>query len=156
MEGKEQDNAGVIAPPPLIYLSGLLSGLWLQSKLPVPWLPRRLRTTLGGTLVGAAIILFAACLRLMRRANTNIAPTQPTTALIVEGPYQVTRNPIYLALTMFYTGVALLFNAFWSLLLLPLVIRIINFGVIDREERYLEHKFGDRYRQYKEKVARWF
>jgi protein-S-isoprenylcysteine O-methyltransferase Ste14 len=92
----------------------------------------------------------------MKQAGTNINPTQPTTALVTKGPYLISRNPLYLGLTMLYTGIALLSNLFWSILLLPVIVRIINEGVIAREERYLENKFGEQYKKYKERVPRWF
>jgi protein-S-isoprenylcysteine O-methyltransferase Ste14 len=155
---KEQipDRPGVIAPPPFIYLSGLLIGAGLQRQLPVPWLPRPLRNFLGSTLLGSAIFIIALAFRNMKHAGTNVNPTQPTTTLVTTGPYLFSRNPLYLGLTMLYTGLALLGNLFWAVLLLPVILRIINQGVIAREERYLENKFGEQYRQYKERVPRWF
>jgi protein-S-isoprenylcysteine O-methyltransferase Ste14 len=140
----------------LIYLAGLLIGARLQKQLPVPWLPHPLRNLLGGTLLGGAILIITTAFRKIKQAGTNVNPTQPTTALVTTGPYTITRNPLYLGLTMFYAGIALLGNLFWSLLLLPVVLRIINQGVIAREERYLENKFGEQYKQYKERVPRWF
>jgi protein-S-isoprenylcysteine O-methyltransferase Ste14 len=92
----------------------------------------------------------------MKQAGTNVNPMQPTTALITEGPYLISRNPLYLALTMLYTSIALLGNIFWAIPLLPLILRIMNQGVIAREEQYLESKFGEQYTQYKERVPRWF
>lgn len=156
LKERTQDHAGVQAPPPLIYLSGLFAGAWLQYKFPLSFLPRKFRTLSGGILIGSATLLLGTCLRIMRRAGTNVSPTQPTTELIVEGPYRATRNPIYLGLTMLYAGIALLINSLWAILLLPLILRIMNRGVIEREESYLEQKFGERYRQYKKQVARWF
>jgi protein-S-isoprenylcysteine O-methyltransferase Ste14 len=91
----------------------------------------------------------------MRRAGTNVNPTEPTTILVVEGPFKFTRNPLYLSLTLFYAGVAILMNALWAMLMLPAVLFLVNRGVIEREERYLERKFGEQYTQYKERVRRW-
>jgi protein-S-isoprenylcysteine O-methyltransferase Ste14 len=153
---KAEENAGVVAPPPLIYLGGLLAGLWLQAQLPMPFLPRRLRFKLGWPLVGLAVALLALCMRQMRQANTSISVTEPTTELVTEGPYRFSRNPIYIGLTFLYSGLALLFNSFWAVVLLPVILRIMNKGVIQREELYLEKKFGQRYQNYKAKVARWF
>ena len=102
-----------------------------------------------------AVTLARSALRTMRQAGTNINPTQPTTAIVVEGPFRLTRNPLYLSLTVFYAGIATLINAFWVLLLLPVVMLLINRGVIDREEQYLARKFGEQYLHYKEQVRRW-
>jgi protein-S-isoprenylcysteine O-methyltransferase Ste14 len=75
--------------------------------------------------------------------------------MVVEGPYRVTRNPIYLAFTLLYAGITVLVNALWAALLLPFVLAIMRRGVIDREERYLERRFGDDYLRYKARVRRW-
>ena len=77
------------------------------------------------------------------------------TALVINGPFQFTRNPLYLSLTLVYSGIALLVNAFWALLMLPFVLLVMRQGVIDREECYLERKFGEEYLRYKARVRRW-
>ena len=155
MKDSRKDNPGVIAPPPLIYTGAFLLSLFLHGRFPLPLVPNRAKTLLGATLIGSASIIVSICFLKMREAGTNIEPTQPTTALVTGGPYRFTRNPIYLALTLFYIGVAMLFNTLWAVLLLPVVLLIMNRGVIDREETYLTKKFGEQYLAYKEKVRRW-
>jgi protein-S-isoprenylcysteine O-methyltransferase Ste14 len=155
MKDNRKDNPGVIAPPPLIYTGAFLLSLFLHGRFPLPLVPSRTKTLLGATLIGSACIIVSVCFLKMRKAGTNIEPTQPTTALVTGGPYRFTRNPIYLALTLFYTGIATLFNTLWAILLLPVVLLIMNRGVIDREETYLTKKFGEQYLAYKEKVRRW-
>ena len=91
----------------------------------------------------------------MLRARTNIDPYKPATALVTGGPYRFTRNPIYVAMTLLYVGAALSFRIIPALILLPIALLLLQFGVIRREERYLEAKFGDRYRQYRSRVRRW-
>jgi protein-S-isoprenylcysteine O-methyltransferase Ste14 len=91
----------------------------------------------------------------MQRANTNIDPYKPVTTVVTEGPFRYTRNPIYLALALLSAGIAFIANTFWVLLLLPFALLLINFGVIEREERYLENKFGKQYLDYKARVRRW-
>ena len=91
----------------------------------------------------------------MKRAGTNIRPDQPTLAIVSDGPFRFTRNPLYLALTGLYAGIALLVNALWPLLLLAPVLAVLRWGVIAREERYLEAKFGEAYRAYRSRVRRW-
>jgi len=93
--------------------------------------------------------------RQMRRAETNVSPYKPATAIVTEGPYRFTRNPLYLSMTLLYGGVSALANALPPVLLLPLVLRLMQRGVIEREESYLERKFGDVYLEYKVKVPRW-
>ena len=155
MQTSEQDNAGVIAPPPFIYLGGLVLGLLLQGFLPLPLFWRKRRPLVGSALVGTALAIGYTAFRTMREAKTTPNPREPVTAIVTSGPFQFSRNPIYLAMAMLYSGIAILANALWPLLLLPIILRIINRGVIDREEAYLERKFGQQYLKYKQQVQRW-
>jgi len=74
---------------------------------------------------------------------------------VVTGPFRLSRNPLYLALTLMYVGLALLANALWVLVLLMPLLFMVHFGVVRREERYLERKFGDAYRAYRSRVRRY-
>ena len=94
-------------------------------------------------------------LRALSRAHTPVDPLKPTTALVTEGPFRYSRNPIYVALTLLYVGVALLINALGILLLVVPALVMLRYGVIAREEAYLTRKFGDAYRQYTAQVRRW-
>jgi protein-S-isoprenylcysteine O-methyltransferase Ste14 len=91
----------------------------------------------------------------MVRSGTNVIPNQPTLAIVTDGPFRYTRNPLYIGATLAYTGLALIFNSFWPLLLLPALLMVIHWGVVRREERYLEAKFGTLYLAYKDRVPRW-
>lgn len=148
------DRPDVVVPPPLIYFAGValgyLAGLWL----PVPWFARTIGHGIGYALVcvGLAIALWAASL--MLRAKTHINPHRSTTSLITSGPFAFSRNPLYVSLTLVYTGLAVA-HAPLALPLLPVVIVAMHWLVISREERYLEAKFGEVYREYKRNVRRW-
>ncbi len=141
----ERDNAGVVAPPLLIYLGPLVLGLLLNRKFPVPFLPRRMTRILGLSLLGGGALLGSWFFRTMRRADTAIDPRKPVSMLVVEGPFRYSRNPGYLSLAMIYTALASLANALWAILLLPAALIVIQRGVIEREERYLEHEFGEEF-----------
>jgi protein-S-isoprenylcysteine O-methyltransferase Ste14 len=76
------------------------------------------------------------------------------TAFISGGPYRISRNPIYVAFTLIYVGVALLCRAVWPFLFLPVVlVGIVR--QVQREEAYMERRFGHPYVSYKAKVRRW-
>ncbi len=153
-----QDNAGVVAPPPLIYAGGLALGLLLHRLLPIKLLthaPRVLTLVLGSISSGLALTIAILSFRQMRNANTHIDPTQPTNTIVTSGPFRFTRNPIYTSLTLLYIGVALIVNSLLTMLLLPIILVLMNVGVIAREERYLERKFGTQYLAYKQRVHRW-
>jgi len=149
------DNPGVITTPPYFYAGALVMGLLANRRLRLPLLPRRLARTLGllVTVGGFAVGLLG--LRELRRAGTNVDPYKPATIVVTGGPYRLTRNPMYLGFTLMYVGISALSNALPPLVLLPVVQQLMRRGVIEREERYLENKFGEEYLQYKVSVRRW-
>ncbi len=155
MQTTEHDNAGVIAPPPFIFAGALGLGLLLQGIVPLRFAPRRRRPFTGIFLAASGLMLGMMAFRTMRRAQTSPNPGKPVTTIVTTGPFQLSRNPIYLSMALLYSGIAVLRNALWPLLLLPVVLRIMNRGVIDREEAYLERKFGEQYLTYKQRVRRW-
>ncbi len=150
-----QDTPGIIAPPPLIYLGALAAGLLLDWRYPLAFLPGGLTLPLGALLVALGVLCALPAFLAMRRARTAVNPYQPTTALVTDGPYHYTRNPLYLALALVYAGIAALSNALWAIMLLPVALAVIHYGVIQREEKYLERKFGAEYLRYRSKVRRW-
>ncbi len=155
MSSDEQDKAGVVAPPPLIYLGPLIFGLLLNRRLPIPFLPRRMARSLGWSLLGSGVLLIGWFEWAMRQARTPANPYKPVSHMVTQGPFRYTRNPAYLSMTMIYAGIAGLANALWAILLLPVALLVIQRGVIEREERYLERKFGEEYLRYKARVRRW-
>jgi len=149
---QEKDNPGVIAPPPLIYLAGLATGFVLEQFWPIG-VGRSPAAGIIGIAFGAA--LMALGLREFKMAETDYLPYRPTVRIIQTGPFRFTRNPLYLAMTLIYAGIALAFGSLWAFLLLVPVLAVIHYGVIAREERYLERKFGEDYLTYKRAVRRW-
>ena len=150
------DNPGVIAPPPLIYGAALAGGLLVNRLYPAAFLPRKVSRALGTAMIAGGAVIGILGLREMRRSETNVDPYKPTTTIVERGPYRYTRNPLYVGMTMMYGGITALANALPAALLLPVVIAVMRLGVIEREERYLESKFGDEYLRYKARVRRWF
>jgi protein-S-isoprenylcysteine O-methyltransferase Ste14 len=154
-ERDNADNPGVIAPPPLIYAGALVAGLLANRRYHIPSLPRPVARTLGWPLVAGGLVVGLFGAREMRRAETNVDPYKPTTTVVTGGPFRFSRNPLYLSMTMIYCGISALANALPPVLLLPIVLRLMRGGVIEREERYLERKFGDEYMEYKVRAPRW-
>ena len=150
-----RDNAGVVAPPPLIYLVPLLVGLLLNRRMRAPFLPHGATRLVGLPLVVGGLSLGTWFLRTLRGAGTPADPREPVEVLVKDGPYRYSRNPGYLSMAIIYIGIASLANSLPSVLLLPLALRVIRRGVIEREERYLEHLFGEEYLAYKARVGRW-
>jgi protein-S-isoprenylcysteine O-methyltransferase Ste14 len=151
----DQDTAGVVAPPPLIFLAGLVVGFAIEALLPGVDLPALVEWGLGALLVVAGLGLLLSFNTLFSRRGTAVEPWKPTTAIVTDGPYRFTRNPAYLGMALTYVGIAVMSSALWVLLPLPVVLAVIDRGVIAREERYLEGKFGEEYLGYTRRVRRW-
>jgi protein-S-isoprenylcysteine O-methyltransferase Ste14 len=151
-------TAGVIARPPLLFLAALLLGLAVDQLLPLPLaIPKvdLVRWIVTGSLILIGLALAAAGIRNFSRAGTPVPTNEPTRALVTTGMHGWTRNPIYLGMFLVYGGIGVAARSPWTLLLaLPLAITI-RYGVVAREEAYLERRFGDAYRDYKRRVRRW-
>jgi protein-S-isoprenylcysteine O-methyltransferase Ste14 len=151
------DVAGVIALPPLIFLGFLAAAVVLETVVPLPVLGGYAlgRYLAGIALAACGFVMIAMGTRRFVAAGTNIPPSLPTTALVVDGIYRRTRNPLYLGTTLVYLGLSVAAGSLWAIGLVVPLLWVINVGVVVREERYLERKFGDAYRTYKARVRRW-
>jgi protein-S-isoprenylcysteine O-methyltransferase Ste14 len=110
--------------------------------------------------VGWALVLFFVgwngwSLRLFGRHETGLLPGQGSRVMIEEGPFRVSRNPLYVGLLALYLGLALLAPTLWGLVLFPAAVLLILWGAIHPEERYLHERFGTPYDDYKRRVRRW-
>ena len=151
------DVAGVIALPPLIFLRFLLAATVLEAFVPLPFLAAHAlaRYLASAALAAGGFVMIGMGTRRFVAAGTNIPPYLPTTALVVDGIYGRTRNPLYLGTTLVYLGLSVAAGSLWAIVLVVPLLWVINVGVVAREERYLERKFGDAYRAYKGRVRRW-
>ncbi|MGH9891800.1 MAG: methyltransferase family protein [bacterium] len=149
------DSPKVLVLPPLLYGAALGVGFLLQWIAGRPILSSNTRYWAGGVVLASGVLLAIWGRGVMERAGTNVNPTLPTTALVATGPFRFSRNPLYVALTLLYIGLALLTNALWVLVLIVPVLLVMHYGVVRREERYLEAKFGDAYRAYRSSVRRY-
>jgi protein-S-isoprenylcysteine O-methyltransferase Ste14 len=148
------DHPGVIARPPLLYGVAFVVVLALRWFWPLPIFDNSAGLWGGAALfvLGAGIAIWGR--RTLQAAGTNIDPTLPTTALVTSGPFRYSRNPLYLALTLAFLGLTLAINTWWGFVVLIPLLVVMDRGVIRREERYLEEKFGESYRHYRPEVRR--
>ena len=149
------DNPQVLILPPLLYGVALAAGLLMQWLAPRPILSSNAHYWAGGVLLASGVLLAIWGRRVMEQAGTNVNPTLPTSAVVATGPFRFSRNPLYVALTLIYVGLALLANALWVLVLIVPVLLVMHYGVVRREESYLETKFGHPYRAYRSRVRRY-
>ncbi len=150
------DTANVVIRPPIAWLVAVLTGLVLNWLLPLPFVPAMVPAGWLGALVFAlALALFVWAIATIIRAGSNVPSSRPTTTIVDSGPYRLTRNPIYLGMVLGLIGLAIALNSLWLLLTLVPFVLVIRYGVVAREEVYLERKFGDVYRHYQARVRRW-
>ena len=155
--GENTEPVRVLAPPPLVYLAFLAAGLglhylWINlTFFPQAWIGH----AAGWPVFALGFLLLLWSSRTFARRGENIRIEKPTNSLVTAGPFRFSRNPIYVGLTLVYIGLSLVFNSYWPLAFLLLVLVIMHFGVIQREEAYLEELFGPEYRDYQAKVRRW-
>ena len=157
-QGGDTAAAGVITRPPFLYLACLILGLVLDRMMRLPLtLPKTalVRWSAGGGLILLGVAIFAGGVRNFFRAATPVPSNQPVRALVTTGIHGWSRNPIYVGMFLLYAGIGLVARSAWVLILtLPLAITL-RYGVVAREEAYLERRFGDAYRDYKARVRRW-
>src|SRR4051794_10555989 len=159
MAEASRDALDVIVFPPLILLGVLLAAVALQWLIPlglltaVPFVPR---VGLAILLVACGLALSIAATRTFARIGTAVRPSRPSTVLATTGPFAWTRNPIYVAGYPIMFAIALIFGLDWIVPGMALAALILHHGVILREERYLEAKFGEAYRVYSARVPRYF
>lgn len=153
MADATDETLRVIAPPPLLFAAGLALAVLLDRVVPFPPAPRLPALALFLILSGLALLAWAFVS--FRRARTTVMPYGRATYLVPDGPYQYTRNPMYLGMTSAYVGAALALGSAWAFVLLPVVLVVLHVGVIRREEEHLEARFGEDYLAYKRRVRRW-
>lgn len=151
---KKRDTPGVIAPPPIIF-AGTLGAAFLVDLLVPMRVPKISLEIPGYVLLGVGALMVLWAFMAMRRAGTSANPNKKSLALVTGGPFRFSRNPVYLGMTLLYFGLALVLNSLWPVVLYPLLLIVMLFGVIFREERYLLLRFGTKYLKYKVAVRRW-
>jgi protein-S-isoprenylcysteine O-methyltransferase Ste14 len=139
--------------PPVIFLAAIVLGIAVNRQWPLPFVPPTL-WPLGAALVLAAVWLFLLSFQEFRTAGTPVQGSKPTKALVRTGPYQFSRNPIYLSFILLVTGLSIWFNDLWLLVTLVPPVVFISAVVIPREERFLDRTFPE-YSGYRAAVRRW-
>src|SRR5215510_12835711 len=150
------DSANAVIRPPIAWALAFVAGVGIDWLYPMPFLPTSFPTAwLGGAIFAVGFALAVWAIVTIRKAGTQVETYKPTTTIVANGPYRFTRNPIYLAMVLGLIGLAIAFDSLWILVTLVLFYLVIRYGVVAREEAYLERKFGDVYLGYKSRVRRW-
>jgi len=153
---KQGDQADVVALPPLIYLVPFVLGILLHLLRAMPIATNfNVGLVVGWPLIVLAIVLMIWALQTFKKAGEDKNVSTATHSIVTSGPFAFTRNPMYLAMVILYVGFAIIINSLWPFFFLPIVLIVMHYGVILREEKYLENKFGEKYTDYKKRVRRW-
>jgi protein-S-isoprenylcysteine O-methyltransferase Ste14 len=149
------DQPRLTVDAPVLLVITILFTIALQRLLPLPFLPSLPSRIIGAILFVGGFLLGLPALRGMLRAHTSPNPHRPTTKLVFDGTYRMTRNPMYLGMLISYSGLSIFFQNPWFILFLPILVWLFTTWVIIPEEKYLEGKFGKEYLEFKERVHRW-
>jgi protein-S-isoprenylcysteine O-methyltransferase Ste14 len=149
----EKDHADVKIHPPILLLLHLAAVMVLAKiyRLSLEFIP----AWVGYPVVLIGLVLAFSAMRQFDKAGTTVDPHGSVSALVTDGSYRFSRNPIYIGLVAIMIGIPLIFGSLWGLILTPLFILLLNHFVIQHEEAYLERKFGDNYISFKSRVKRW-
>src|SRR5712692_1199466 len=148
-------SAGVVVPVPFVFLGGFAIGVIVNLFFPFPiWRSIWIQVIGVLPLVGG-IWLFSSARAAFRIHRTSLMPWEPSVALVQDGPYMFSRNPIYLSFATMYLGASFIFNSALLLIVLAFVLVLFDRTQIPREERYLQERFGEEYSRYRAKVRRW-
>jgi len=153
-DAKQPDHAGVAFHPPLLLLASLGVGFLLRWLVPLS-VPTSVPAMIGQAVVALAVAVFLWTVSTMLRGHASIPTNRPTDAIVTGGPFRFSRNPIYLSMILLQIGVGAWTKSVWFFVLAAISAGLLTWGVIVREERYLEQTFGDEYRSYKSRVRRW-
>lgn len=154
---KQKNHAGVYVPPPFIYVVFFFLSRWLQQRVPLDtsWQQALQANLIGWALIALSFLFNFSALRKFLITKNSLIPHKPARSLETGGIYSYSRNPMYFGLLLLYSGLAALLGNWWTFILIPLLIIIVQLSVIKKEESYLASAFGEVYDDYKKRVRRW-
>lgn len=154
-EMSKSDHAGVAFPPPLLLGICVLMGFIARRFSPQHFVPEALSAIIGPVMVGTSFALCFWAINTLSRCGTTVDIRKPSTTVVSDGPFRFSRNPIYLSSSFLQIGIGVWANSLWFVGIALLSGGLLTWGVILREERYLENKFGPAYMSYRASVRRW-
>jgi len=153
---ESNDSPGVIALPPMIFVAAMVVGFAVEWLSPSTFLASGSRTVAGIVLLAAGMVMIGLGILQHRRSSNDPDPRNPDVMVMNSGIYRRTRNPIYIGYFMILAGIGVWANSLWVLSTVIPAYFVVRWGVVAREETYLEAKFGQTYTDYKNSVRRWF
>lgn len=141
--------------PPVVAIFYIIVAIMLGIFMPLLGELTRSVRNIGFGLVAVGFLLGLAALIEFRKAKTTVLPHGSVSNIISSGIFRFTRNPIYLGFLLMVIGFPLNYGSLWGIIAAPFFVVTMNRLVIEKEEAYLEKKFGERYASYKSRVRRW-
>lgn len=143
--------------PPILLVLLVAAALLLGIVAPLAWPGQGdFAGRIAGLALGAAgIVLLVWASAILHRHGTAIWPSHAAEVLVTDGPFRVRRNPIYIAHVLILLGVAEATRNIWFALLAVPYVALVTWLAVLPEERHLEARFGDAYRDYKQRTRRW-
>ena len=154
-QGLAPDRAGVAFHPPVLLALCIAVGFGARWLIALTFVPAGLSTVVRPVVTALALGIFFWAVYAMRSEGGSIPTSEPTEAIVVRGPYRFSRNPIYVAMLLLQVGIGIWANSLWFIALSAIFGVLLWWGVISREEEYLERKFGAEYASYRSRVRRW-
>ena len=148
---KTSKGPGVYFPPPLLYVLIFIAAVFIQKKIPIP---DSLFQSLTINIVGILLLLMALfflfkSLRQFFQSKNTVMLIKPASSLQTTGIYQISRNPMYVGLSIVYIGISCFIGNWWNIILFPFLLLVVQEVIIKREEKYLELEFGQNMRNIK-------
>ena len=147
----------VYIPPPLFYVLIFITAVYIQKIIPITDTLFRLLTikVIGVIFLITALFFLVRSLRQFFLTKNTLILIKPASSLQTTGIYGITRNPMYVGLSLVYFGITCFIGNWWNVILFPVLFIIVQEYIIKREEKYLELEFGQGYNDYKRTVRRW-
>lgn len=154
---EKHDSPEVYLPPPVIYVFIFVAAIFLQKKFHIDDTVFHFKLTKG---IGILFIVIAfgflvTSLTKFFKTKNTVLLIKPAASLQINGVYAISRNPMYVGLAFAYLGITCFAGNWWNIILFPLLIAIVRYYVIQREEQYLQRAFGDNFLRHKKRVRRW-
>ncbi|MET0289688.1 MAG: isoprenylcysteine carboxylmethyltransferase family protein [Pseudoxanthomonas sp.] len=143
---------------PTHFTVAMFASFGLQRVLPIPMPPPEMQAHLqaiGTVLAQLGLAMTIVCFAMFAWRRTTFIPERAPSRLVIQGPYRVTRNPMYVSLVLSYVGLAGILLQPWALVLMPLPLLALQRVLIPYEEARLRAEFGDAYDRYCQRVRRW-
>jgi protein-S-isoprenylcysteine O-methyltransferase Ste14 len=148
---------GVYIPPPLFYILIFIAAIIIQKMIPVEgkFFQSHTIKVAGIIFIIIAFFFLSRSLRQFFQSKNTVILIKPASSLQKTGIYSISRNPMYVGLTIVYLGITCFIGNWWNIILFPILFLIVQEYIIKREEKYLELEFGQQYLDYRKVVRRW-